>query len=62
MVPIKKVTFKSFTPFTNCLSRITNTQVDDAGYIDAVMPMYNLIEDSNDYSKTSGILWKYCRD
>ena len=62
MVPIKKVTFKSFTPFTNCLSRITNTQVDDASYTDAVMPMYNLIEDSNDYSKTSGILWKYCRD
>ena len=26
------------------------------------MQMYNLIEYSNNYSKTSGILWLYCRD
>ena len=26
------------------------------------MPMYNLIEYSDNYSKTSGILWQYCRD
>ena len=37
-------------------------QVDDTSLIDAVIPMYNLIEDSDDYSKISGILWKYCRD
>ena len=30
--------------------------------IDALMPMYNLIEYSDDYSKTSGSLWQYCRD
>ena len=30
--------------------------------IDVVMPMYNLIEYSNNYSKTSGIVWQYCRD
>ena len=29
---------------------------------DAVMPMYNLIEYSKNYSKTSGTLWQYCRD
>ena len=62
MASIKKVTFKSFAPFTNCLSRINNVQVDDASFIDVVIPMYNLIEDNDDYSKTSGILWKYCRD
>ena len=26
------------------------------------MPMYNLIGYSNNYSKTSGILWQYCID
>ena len=36
--------------------------MDDAHDIDVVMSMYNLIEYSNNYSKTSGILWKYCND
>ena len=26
------------------------------------MPMYNLMEYKNNYSKTSGSLWQYCRD
>ena len=30
--------------------------------IDIVMPMYNLIEYSNNYSKTSGSLWQYCKE
>ena len=30
--------------------------------IDIVMPMYNLIEYSNNYSKTSGSLWQYYID
>ena len=42
-------------PLTNCTSRINNIQVDDAHYIDVVMSMYNLIEYSDKYSKTSGI-------
>ena len=54
----KKVISKSFIPFTDCISQINNTQVDNG----VVMSMYNLIEHSNNYSKTSGILWKYCRD
>ena len=49
-------------PFTNCISEINNTQVDNAKDIDIVMPMYNLIEYSDNYSKTSGGLWKYCKD
>ena len=49
-------------PFTNCISKINNTQIDNAEYIDIVMPMYNLIEYSDNYSKTSGILWQYCKD
>ena len=40
----KKVIFKNCAPFTNCISRINNTQIDDPHDIDVVMPMYNLIE------------------
>ena len=58
----KKVIFKHFAPFTTCISRINNTQIDDAQYIYVVMPMYNLKELSDNYSKTSGILWQYYRE
>ena len=53
----KKVIFKNCAPFTNCISKTNNTQVDNAEYIDIVMPMCNLIEYSDNYSKTSGSLW-----
>ena len=52
----KKVIFKNCAPFTNCITEIINTQVDDAHNIDTVMPMYNLIEYSDAYLKTSGSL------
>ena len=58
----KKVIFKNCAPFTNCISKINNTQIDNAEYIDTVMPMYNVIEYSDNYSKTSGTLWQYCKD
>ena len=45
----KGVIFKSCAPFTDCISEINNTQIDHAKYIDVVMPMYNLIEYSNNY-------------
>ena len=54
----KKVIFKNCPPFTSCISRINNTQVDDAQYTDVVMPMYNLIKYRDDYSKTSRILFQ----
>ena len=58
----KKVIFKNCAPFTSCISKINNTQIDNAEYIDIVMPMYNLIEYSDNYSKTSGSLWQYCKE
>ena len=58
----KKVIFKNCTPYTNCISEINNTQVDNAKDIDIVMPMYNLIEYSDNYAKTSGSLWQYYLD
>ena len=43
----KKVTFKNCAPFTNCISEINNTDLDNAKDLDIVMPMYNLIEVKN---------------
>ena len=58
----KKVIFKNCAPFTNCISEINNTQIDNAKDIDILMPMYNLIEYSDNYAKTTGSLWQYCKD
>ena len=57
----KGLVFKNCAAFTNCISEINNTQVDNAKDIDIVMPMYNLIEHSDNYVKTSGSLWQYYR-
>ena len=58
----KKVIFKCFSPFTNCISKIKNTQVDNnAKGTDLKMVMHNVIEYSSNYSKTSETLWLYCR-
>ena len=46
----KGITFKNWAPFTKCISRINNTDIDTAQ--DTVMLMYNLIEYSDNYSKT----------
>ena len=58
----KKVIFKNCAPFTNCISKINNTQIHNAKDIDIVMSMYNLIEYSGNYAKTTGSLWQYCKD
>ena len=62
IILIKKVIFKNCALFTDCISKINNTQVDNAKDIDIVMPMYNVIEYSVNYSKTSGSLWQYCKN
>ena len=58
----KKEIFKTCAPFTSWVIKINNTQIDDVEYVDIVMPMYNLIEYSDNYPKTSGSLWQYCKD
>ena len=57
----KKVIVKNCIIFTGCISEVNNTQIDNAKDLDIVMPMYNLIEYSNNYAKTSGSLWQYCK-
>ena len=51
----KGVTFKNCALFTKCIRRINNTDIDNAHDIEIVMPMYNLIEYSDNYSKTSEV-------
>ena len=58
----KGVIFKNCAPFIKCISRINGTEIDHAQDIDIVMPMYSLIEYSDNYSKTSGSLWQYYKD
>ena len=58
----KKLIFKNCAPFINCINKINNTQIDIAKDIDIVMPIYNLAEYDDNYSKTSGSLWQYCKD
>ena len=58
----KGVIFKNCASFLKCISKINNTKIDNAKDIDTVMPMYNLIEYSDNYSKTSGSLWQYYKD
>ena len=50
----KQVVFKNCAPYTTCISEINNTQTDQARDTHVVIPMYNLTEFSNNYSKTSG--------
>ena len=54
--------FKNNAPFTNCISKINNVLIDNAEDLDVVMPMYNLLECSKNYTKTTGSLWNYYRD
>ena len=56
------VAFKNCAPCTNCIREINNTQIGNAKDIDIVMPMYNLIEYTDNYAKTTGSLWQYFRD
>ena len=58
----KGVIFKNCAPFTKCISRINGTETDNARDIDIVMPVYNLIEYSDNDSKTSGRLCQYYKD
>ena len=58
----EKVIFKNCLSFSNCISKVNNTLVDDADDIDVVMLMYNLIEYRDNYLRTSEILWLYCRE
>ena len=58
----KKLVFKNNAPFINCISKMNGIKIDNAEDLDVVMPMYNLLEYSKNYGKTTGSLWNYYRD
>ena len=58
----KELAFKNDASFTSCILKVNNTLIDNAEDLDIVMPMYNLLEYSKNYRKTTGSLWNYYRD
>ena len=58
----KSVAFKNNARSINCISKVNNVLIDNAEDLDAVMSMYNLLEYSKNYRKTTGSLWNYYRD
>ena len=57
-----KVVFKNCAPFKKCRTEVNEIFVDDVQHINIAMPMYNLIEYSDNYSDTSGSLWQFKGD
>ena len=58
----KNMIIKNCVAFTSCISKINNSQTNNAKDIDVVMEMYNLIKYSDTYWKISGNLGHYYRD
>ena len=57
-----KVAFKNCAPFSKCRTEINETFVDEADIFNITMPMYILIEYSDNYSDTTGSLWQFRRN
>ena len=58
----KELTLKNNAPFISCIFLCNGELVESAEDLDIVMPMYNLLEYSKNYEKTSGSLFNYYRD
>ena len=52
----KNFAFKNNTSFINCIFKINGVKIDNAEDLDVVMPLYNLLEYSKNYRKTTGSL------
>ena len=52
----ENLAFKNNAPFTNCISKTNGVKIDNAEDLDALMPMYNLLQYSKNYRKTTGSL------
>ena len=58
----KELIFKNNAPFRSFILKINNTFMKNAEDLDIVMPLYNLLGYSDNYSMTSGSLWNYYSD
>ena len=56
------VAFKNCAPFTRCVTHVNGEHVKTAENLDIIMPMYNLIEYSDNYADSSGSLYQFKRD
>ena len=56
------VAFKNCAPFSTCTTKINDVFVEETNHIYIAVPMYNLIEYSDNYSDISGSLWQFKRD
>ena len=57
-----RLALKNCAPFTKCNLEINDEHVDTAKNVDIIMPMYNLIEYSDNYQDSSATLYQYKRD
>ena len=55
----RRLTLKNNAPFISCISKINGELVENAEDLDIVIPMYNLLEYSKNYLRTSGSLFNY---
>ena len=56
------VAFKNCAPFARCVTHINDEHVEIVENLDIIMPMYNLIEYSDNYTDSSGSLYQFKRD
>ena len=61
-VKATRLALKNCAPFTKCNLEINDEHVDTAENLDIEMPMYNLIEYSDNYQDSSATLYQYKRD
>ena len=57
-----RLALKNFAPFTKCNLEINDEHVHTAENVDITMPMYNLLEYSDNYQDSSATLYQYNRD
>ena len=62
VAPDSNVAFKNCAPFTRCATHINDEHVETAENLDIIMPVYNLIEYSDNYADSSGSLYQFKRD
>ena len=56
------VAFKNCAPFTRCVTHINDGHVETAKNLNIIMPIYNLLEYSDNYNGSSGSLCQFKRD
>ena len=59
---LTEVIFKNCAPFIKYISKTGRTAIANAEDLDLVIPMYNIIECSSNYSDTTGSIWFYSKN